>query len=106
MYYITREHIFFLFALVLAALIGYVVFTLSKSLPYGLLAGYFVFFFLIGARIFYVAETIEERIIGSVIMTIVVFIVVTTMYGLSAGIIVALSLLACCLAVTYFLSEE
>ncbi len=85
MYDITKEHIFLLFALVLAALIGYVVFILSESLLYGLLAGLSAFFFLIGAR-FYVAETNEEKVLGSFIMAAVIGIYVATMYGFYAGI--------------------
>jgi hypothetical protein len=105
MYDVTKEEVFLLFALVLAALIWYIVFSLSGSLLDGVLAGFSVFLFLIGLR-FYLAETNEERLLGSFIMAFVTFTVVTKMYGLSAGIIAFLSFLACCLAIIYFLSEE
>jgi hypothetical protein len=105
MYGITKEHIYLLFALALAALIGYVAFILSRLLLYSLLTAFSVFLFLIGAR-FYVAETNEERVLGSFTMAAAIFILVTTWYGSSAGIIAALSLLACCFALIYFLPEE
>jgi hypothetical protein len=105
MYDVTKEEVFLLFAVVLAFLIGYIVFTLSGLLLRGLLTAFSVFLFLIGAR-FYVAETNEERVLGSFTMAAGIGIYVTTMYGSSAGIIAVLSLLACCLALIYFLSEE
>ena len=84
MYDVTKEHIFLLFALVLAALIVYFG---SKyyGLLYGMLAGLSAFFFLIGAR-FYVAETNEERLLGSFIMAAGIGIYVTVMLGFYAGI--------------------
>ena len=105
MYDVTKEEVFLLFVLVLAALIGYIVFSLSKSLLDGVLAGLSAFLFLIGLR-FYLAETNEERLRGSFIMAFVTFTVVTKMCGLSAGIIISLSLLACCLAFILWRSEE
>jgi len=83
-YVITKEHIFLLFALVLVALIVYFG-SMYLGLRYGLLAGLSAFFFLIGAR-FYVAETNEERVIGSFIMAAGIGIYVATMYGFYAGI--------------------
>jgi uncharacterized membrane protein len=105
MYGITKEHIYLLFALALAILIWYIVLILSGSLLYSVLTGFSVLLFLIGAR-FYVAETNEERVLGSFTMAAGIGIYVAMMYGSSAGIIAALSLLACCLALIYFLSEE
>ncbi len=104
MYYITKEHIFLLFALVLATLIGYIVFTLSKSLLHGLLAGFSVVLFLIGAR-FYVAETNEERVLGSFTMATGIGIYVAMMLGFYAGIGAFLLSLAGFLAYI-LLSEE
>ncbi len=84
MYDVTKEHIFLLFALVLAALIVYFG-SMYYGLLYGLLAGLFAFFFLIGAR-FYVAETDEERLLGSFIMAAGIGFYVAMMLGFSAGI--------------------
>ncbi len=103
MYGITKEEVFLLLVLVLATLIGYVVFISSGSLLYALSAGFSVFLLLIGAKL-YAAETYEEKVLGSIAMASAFFIVVTTIYGLPAGIIASLSLLACCLALIYFLS--
>ncbi len=84
MYDVTKEEVFLLFALVLAALIGYIVFILSGVLLRGLLAGLSVFLFLIGAR-FYVAETNEERLLGSFAMAAAIGICVAMMLGFYAG---------------------
>jgi predicted membrane protein len=105
MYDITKEDIFLLFSLVLAALIGYIVFILSGLLLYGVLAGSSVFFFLIGGVLFFFTETNRNRLLGSFIMAVVIFFDVTMIYGLPAGIIASLSLLVCCLALI-LLSEE
>ena len=106
MYDMTKGHIFFLFSLVLAVLIGYVVFLLSGVFLDGVLAVFFVFFFLIGGALFFTAETDDERLFGSSIMAVVAFIYVTTKYGLKAGILASLILLVCCLAVILWWSEE
>jgi hypothetical protein len=84
MYGFTKEHIFLLFALVLAALIVFFGF-MYYGLLYGLLAGLFAFFFLIGAR-FYLAETNEERVLGSFIMAAGIGFYVAMMLGFYAGI--------------------
>jgi len=106
MYDVTKEHVFFLFALVVAVLIGYVVFLLSGVFLDGVLAGFFVFFFLIGGALFFTAETTEERLFGASIMAFVAFIFVTTKYGLHAGVLALLILLACCFAVILWWPEE
>jgi hypothetical protein len=82
-YGVTREHIFLLFALVFAAFIAYFG-SMYYGLLYGLLAGLFAFFFLIGAR-FYVAETNEERLLGSFIMAAGIGFYVAMMLGFYAG---------------------
>jgi hypothetical protein len=85
MYDITMEDIFLLFALVVAALIGYVVFLLSGVILDGLQAGLSVFFFLIGARL-YVSETKEEKLLGSFVMAAGIGIYVAARYGFYAGV--------------------
>ena len=84
MYDVTKEEVFLLFALVFAALIVYFG-SMYYGLLYGLLAGLFAFFFLIGAR-FYVAETDEERLLGSFIMAAGIGFYVAMMLGFYAGI--------------------
>lgn len=105
MYDVTKEHIFLLFALVLAALIWYIVFGLSGSLLSGVLAGLSAFFIAIGLR-FYLAETNEERLLGSFIMAAGVGINVAWNLGFYAGIGAFLFLLVCCLAFILWRSEE
>jgi len=105
MYDVTKEEVFLLFVLVLAALIWYIVFSLSGSLLDGVLAGFSVFLFLIGLR-FYLAETNEERLLGSFIMAAGVGINVAWNLGFYAGFGAFLFLLACCLALILWWSEE
>ena len=105
MYDTTKEDIFLLFAVVLAALIGYVAFLLSGALLDGVLAGFSVFVFLIGARL-YVSETKEERLLGSFVMAAGIGIYVAARYGFYAGFGAFLSLSACCLALILWWPEE
>jgi len=105
MYDVTKEEVFLLFALVLAALIGYIVFSFSKSLLDGVLAGLSAFFIAIGAR-FYLAETYKERVLGASIMAAGVGINVAWNLGFYAGIGAFLFLLVCCLALILWWSEE
>jgi hypothetical protein len=104
MYDMTKGHIFFLFALVVAVLIGYVVFLLSGVFLDGVLAVFFVFFFLIGGALFLTAETDDERLFSAFIMAFVIFVSITKSYGLQAGVVTFLISLAGFLA--YILRSE
>ncbi len=84
MYDITEGHVFLLFALVLAMLVGYIVY-IFFGLLYGFLAGLFVLFLFVGGALFH-STTNLDKVIGSVIMATGIGIVFCAIFGCHVGI--------------------